>query len=256
MRLTRQQLPRAIARAVIANMRESIVPMLYSTIAPTSYVVYLHPDDYALIEDVVPFVERQINRALDEAIGRLNDRRPWQRLVRLVRRPMPPLDVSVPATIDIVRDPNEQLQRGQIAVHSDVRQPAAEYAGLPTMRVTAPAPAVPTMVRQPAAAILTIDDLEGRREHQVVDNPTLVGRGGDGYDVHVRLRTDGQVSKQHCRLRREESSGMFFITDLSRNGTSVDGQRLPHGVDVPLPDHARIGLAEALHLEFKRTTGS
>ena len=253
MRLTRQQLPRAIARAVLANMRESIVPMLYTTIAPDAYVVYLHPADYALIDDVVPLVETQIHRAIEEAIARLNRRRAWHRIVHVVRKPIPPIDV-MSHTIAIVPDPNDRLQRGQIAVQSDARRPAAEYAGSPTLRVTAVMPPAATVARAPA--ILTIDDLEGQREHPVVDNPTLVGRGGDGCEVHVRLRADGQVSKQHCRLTREAATGTFFITDLSRNGTSLDGERLPHGVDVPLPDRARIGLADALHLEFKRMPGA
>lgn len=253
MGLTRQQLPRAIARAVLANMGESIVPMLYTTIAPSTYVVYLHPDDYALIEDVVPLIEKQVQRRIDEAITALNERSSWRRIAHLVRRPMPRIDVTARPTIEVVPDPNDRLRRGQVAVQSDVRRPATEYAGPPTLRVTAATPAVATDVLVPAPAILTVEDLEGRREHALVDNPTLVGRGGDGCDVHVRLRAEAQVSKQHCRLRRDESSGEFFITDLSRNGTSVNGQRLPHGVDVLLPDRARIGLADAFHLEFRRT---
>lgn len=255
MRLTRQQLPRAIARAVLANMRASIVPMLYSTIAPSAYVVYLHPDDYVLIEDVVPLIETQIRRSIEHAIEQLNNRRGWRRIPRLVRKRMPPIDVTAAHTIDIVPDPNNQLQRGQVAVQSDVRRPATEYAGPPTLRVTAATPALAATIAcapAAAAAILTIEDLEGRRDHAIVHNPTLVGRGGDGCEVHVRLRTAGQVSKRHCQLRRDESSGRFFIADLSRNGTFVDGQRLPPGVDVPLPDRARIGLADALDLEFRR----
>jgi pSer/pThr/pTyr-binding forkhead associated (FHA) protein len=114
-------------------------------------------------------------------------------------------------------------------------------------------------------AFLTIDDFEGRREHPVVDNPTLVGRGGLGCYVHVRLRTEGQVSKEHFRIRRDEASGEFFIKDLSRNGTTVNGAPLPKGVEyagpgkreiegaeVPLPDGARIGLADVLCLDFRR----
>jgi hypothetical protein len=237
-------------------MRESIVPMLYSTIAPSAYVVYLHPDDYALIDDVVPLIETQLDRAIEEALAQLNNRRAWRRIARLVRKQVPPVDVMAPWTIDIVPDPNNQLQRGQVAVQSDVRRPAAEYAGPPTLRVTAVAPVLATIATTPAAAMLTIEDLEGRRDHVIVDNPTVVGRGGDGSEVHVRLRTAGEVSKRHCLLRRDESSGRFFITDLSRNGTSVDGERLPHGVDVALPDCARIGLAGSLDLEFKRTPGT
>jgi pSer/pThr/pTyr-binding forkhead associated (FHA) protein len=126
-------------------------------------------------------------------------------------------------------------------------------------------PIAAASVAERIPAWLTIDDLEGRREHGVIDNPTLVGRGGLGCYVHVRLRTEGQVSKEHCRIRRDEQSGDFFIKDLSRNGTSVNGVRLPPGVEysgsakreipgaeVPLLDGARISLADVLSLEFRR----
>jgi hypothetical protein len=165
---------------------------------------------------------------------------------------MPPIDMTARRTIEIVADPNDRLQRGQIAVHSDVRTSGAEYAGAPTMLVTTVTPAV-AVAPAAAPAILTIDDMEGRRDHVIVDNPTLVGRGGEGCNVHVRLRTDGHVSKQHCCLTRDEASGRFFIKDLSHNGTFVDGQRLPPAVDVRLPERAYIGLAGTLLLEFTQT---
>jgi pSer/pThr/pTyr-binding forkhead associated (FHA) protein len=116
-----------------------------------------------------------------------------------------------------------------------------------------------------AFAWLSLEDLEGPRRHGLVDNPTLIGRGGLGCYVHVRVRTEGHVSKEHCRIRRDEQSGRFFIKDLSRNGTSVNGEPLPKGVEfspagkreleggeVALPDVARIGLADVLFLDFTR----
>jgi pSer/pThr/pTyr-binding forkhead associated (FHA) protein len=164
-----------------------------------------------------------------------------------------------------------------VAVHSELRVAApGDFAGSPTVRVTATTTVVRGAVERHevpllatsstgATAWLTLEDMEGPRRQPLVDNPTLIGRGGLGCYVHVRLRTDGQVSKEHCRIRHDEPSGTFFIKDLSRNGTTVNGARVPPGVEflptgkreldggeVPLPDGARIGLADVLFLEFAR----
>ena len=276
----RRLLPRKISVAVLDNMRASLMPLPYSTIAPTFYLVYLHPDDFAAIQAVVPLLREQINRALNDEIAQVGKEPWWGQVLHPGREALPPIDVAAPRTIEIVPDPNEEVPPGEVGVHSELRLPAVgEYAGAPTVRVTATTTVVAAQVDRcdhtvPIAAAsvaeripawLTIDDLEGRREHGVIDNPTLVGRGGLGCYVHVRLRTEGQVSKEHCRIRRDEQSGDFFIKDLSRNGTSVNGVRLPPGVEysgsakreipgaeVPLLDGARISLADVLSLEFRR----
>jgi hypothetical protein len=272
----RRLLPRRISVAVLGNLHESLVPLIYSTIAPASFLIYLHPDDYAAIEGIAPMLRGQIDRALDETTERLNHPHWWMRVLHPAREPLPPIEPTPRRSIEILPDPNAEVALGEVGVHSELRLPTVgEYAGSPTVRVTmtttAGAPprrhdlplATPTTHR--GAASLTIEDLEGRRQHELVDNPTLVGRGGLGCYVHVRLRADGQVSKEHCRIRRDDESGTFFIKDLSRNGTSLNGERLPCGVEfidgqkreingaeVPLPDGARIALADVLQLEFRR----
>lgn len=276
--IARRWLPRKISVAVLDNLRQSLVPLIYSTIAPSSFVVYLHPDDYAGIEGILPVLTGQIDRALNETTESLNHPRWWSHVLHLAQDRLPPIEPLLLRTIEILPDPNDEVAEGEVAVHSELRLPSVgEYAGVPTVRVTmtttAGAPprredvplATPGPTTPRPLAKLTIDDLEGRREHDLVDNPTLVGRGGLGCYVHVRLRADGQVSKEHCRIRRDEQSGDFFIKDLSRNGTSLNGHRLPPGVEfidgqkreidggeVPLPNGARIALADVLHLEFKR----
>lgn len=262
--------------AVLENMRESLVPLIYTTIAPSCYLVSLHPDDYAAVETLLPALRQQIDRALDQATERLARPPWWDRILHPADERLPPIEATPPRVIEILPDPNDEVAAGEVAVHSELRVGAAgEYAGAPTVRVTttttwgSPANHLEVPVGVAAAdsgrARLTFDDFEGRREHDLVDNPTLVGRGGLGCYVHVRLRTDGQVSKEHCRIRRDERSGDFFIKDLSRNGTSLNGEPLPRGVEwadarkreidgceVPLPDGARIGLADVLYLEFTR----
>ena len=70
------------------------------------------------------------------------------------------------------------------------------------------------------------------------------------------------VSREHARIRRDPQSDRFFLIDLSTLGTTVNGQRVPrgyeesdgskreNGAEVPLPDGARIGLADTVFLQF------
>jgi hypothetical protein len=273
----RRTLPRKISSAVLANLRESLVPLVYTTIAPGFYLVYLHKDDYAAIESIVPLLRQEIGRALAEATERIAHPAWWDAMLRPARETLPPVDTAVAASIEILPDPDDVVPPGEVAVHSELRIAAqGEFAGPPTVRVTATTTivrggverrefAVPAASSEGAIAWLNVEDMEGPRRQGLVDNPTLIGRGGLGCYVHVRLRTDGQVSKEHCRIRHDEPSGGFFIKDLSRNGTTVNGAPLPRGVEflpagkreleggeVPLPDGARIGLADVLFLEFTR----
>jgi pSer/pThr/pTyr-binding forkhead associated (FHA) protein len=79
----------------------------------------------------------------------------------------------------------------------------------------------------------------------------------------VKLSTLPDVSREHVRLRRDPASGNFFIKDLSRLGTTVNGEKIPSSVEyvegerrdknleVALPPKARIGLADVCFLDFQ-----
>ncbi len=64
-------------------------------------------------------------------------------------------------------------------------------------------------------------------------------RGGDGR-ICVR---DAQVSGRHCVVR-EAVDGRFFVRDVSRNGTRVDGRRLVPNVEVELQPGNKISLTK------------
>ena len=71
------------------------------------------------------------------------------------------------------------------------------------------------------------------------------------------------MSREHFRLRRDAETGQFFLKDLSRLGTTINGEAAPSSIDfsdgekrdrnveVPVPAQARIGLAGVLFLEFR-----
>ena len=91
----------------------------------------------------------------------------------------------------------------------------------------------------------------------------VIGRGGVGYWVDVKLDTSADVSREHVRLRCDEASGQFFLKDMSTLGTTIDGVRVPPSieivdgvrrdrqVEVPLPARARIGLADTVVHRFR-----
>ena len=91
----------------------------------------------------------------------------------------------------------------------------------------------------------------------------VIGRGGAGYWVDLRVDAAPDVSREHVRLRRDASTGQFFLKDLSLYGTTVNGERVASSIDasggakrdvnveVPLPPVARIGLADMVFLDFR-----
>ena len=93
-----------------------------------------------------------------------------------------------------------------------------------------------------------------------------VGRGGIAYPVDVRIVSSVDVSREHARIRRDPNTGRFFLIDLSSLGTTVNGRPVPRGYDevegtkrengteAPLPERARIGLADTVYLDFQAVT--
>src|SRR5512141_256110 len=63
---------RDVIAAVVDNMRRNLEPLRYSTLAPSRYLVYLHPAEYARLEGIIPILQQQTLRALTEQLESLN----------------------------------------------------------------------------------------------------------------------------------------------------------------------------------------
>jgi len=99
-----------------------------------------------------------------------------------------------------------------------------------------------------------------------VKDSLTIGRGGITYPVDVRVASSPDVSREHARVRRDPNTGRFFLIDLSSLGTTLNGRHVPKGYDevdgakrengaeTPLPDGARIGLADTVFLEFHKVS--
>jgi hypothetical protein len=166
----------------------------------------------------------------------------------------------------------------QTSTKSEVLEPApAESAGAPaadsTARTVPPqagACAVETATAVAAVetatavfATLTFVDNSGPRTHEITESQLVIGRGGAGYWVDLRVEAAPDVSREHVRLRRDASTGQFYLKDLSLYGTTVNGERVSSSIEttggtkrdinleVPLPPVARIGLADMVFLDFR-----
>jgi FHA domain len=274
---------REIILEIVRNMREGLEPLHYSTLAPAIYHVYLHPDDMERLRGIVPRIIDEARRALDAELESLNRGGLAARL-KLTRRGEP--KVAAPEggwQIRILENTDDDVDAGDIVIYSELAVPAKEEfgAGSMTKRIATrrmagtaasaessyrPAQAAPaTPLEAPAGAFASIeyDDRGERKTFYMTKNEIVVGRGGRDYWTDLKLDTLPDVSREHFRLRRDPESGKFYLKDLSRLGTTIDGVSAPSSIEVvgsekrdrnveaPVPEKARLGLAGVCFLEFR-----
>jgi hypothetical protein len=268
---------RDLIEAVISSMRNNLEPLRYSTLAPSRYVVYLHPDEYARIEGIVPVLQEQTGRALAEELDKLNRRPGYRKYFDRLAGPAAPVEnVGREWHVDFLPDPDGEVKPGDILIHSELVLPASPDelgAGQRTRRITTVHVGQKTTRRAetigrthtaPSAAYarLRFEDDAGAHTFDIVRDSVTIGRGGIAYPADVRVEASVDVSREHARIRRDARTGAFFIVDLSTLGTSVNGVRVPrgydevdgtkkeNGVETPLAAGARIGLADTVYLDF------
>jgi hypothetical protein len=173
-----------------------------------------------------------------------------------------------------------------VVVDAPVRTPAAPPPPPPVpVSGTAPAAAAAVSVATPGTAVaaqlrdasgtaaapilqralarVSYEDDAGAHEYAVIKASVSIGRGGLTYPVDIRIVSSPDVSREHARIRHDAEAGRFCLIDLSTLGTTVNGEPVPrgfdavdgskreNGVEVVLPDRARIGLANAVFLDFR-----
>ncbi len=264
--------------AVLENMRTNLEALKYSTLAPSRYVVYLHPDEFARIEGIVTVLQEQTRRALGEELQRLNHQPAYLKYWTRIIGTAPPVEnVAQDWQIEFLPDADGELGPGDILIHSELALPATDEdlgAGQRTRRITTVHVGQKTTRRQETVsrtessapktvyARLRYEDNGGPHTFEVTRDSITIGRGGIAYRADVKIDASVDVSREHARIRRDAASGTFFLIDLSTLGTTLNGQRLPRGYDevdgtkrengteTPLPDGARIGLADTVFLRF------
>jgi len=275
----RRRPARDLIVAVLENMRRNLEPLKYSTLAPSRYLIYVHPTEYARLEGIVPILQEQTVRALAEELDRLNKRSPVQRYAeRVLGTSKPPVEsASGDWHVEFLPDPDGDVAEGDILIDSELLLPASPElgAGERTRRITTVHSGQQTTSRERVvnptrqravrafATIAHVDDT-GQHSFDIAKDSVTIGRGGTTYPVDIRIASSVDVSREHARIRRDPETGLFFLIDLSSLGTTLNGRHIPrgydevdgakreNGVETPLPDQARIGLAGIVHLTFQR----
>jgi len=298
---------RDVILEIVRNMKEGLEPLHYSTLPPAIYHVYLHPDDMERLRGIVPRIIDEARRALDAEVEQMNRGSLAISLaerLKLSRRGEP--KISAPDggwQIRILENTDEEVSQGDVVIYSELALPAKMElsAGSMTKRIatrklggtqstapasyetrktepapaaaTAPAPAEPAPTSLPPVeegvfAVIEYEDQGGHKTFRMNKNEIVVGRGGRDYWTDIKLDTLADVSREHFRLRRDAESGQFFLKDLSRLGTTINGEPVPSSIDftdgekrdrhveAPVPSEARIGLAGVVFLEFRSTAGA
>jgi hypothetical protein len=264
--------------AVLENMRRNLEALKYSTIAPSRYVVYLHPLEFNRLEGLIPILQEQTVRALAEELDALNN----PSLVRkctariLGQRDVPVQSASGDWHVDFVSDPDGDVAEGDILIVSEIALPTSPElgSGERTRRIATVHSSRRTTTKQQSVtdaapssssriyARIEYDDNTGHHSFEVTKDSITIGRGGITYPVDVRIVSSVDVSREHARIRRDPQTGRFFLIDLSSLGTTLNGRHVPRGYDeadgtkrengteTALPDQARIGLAGIVDLQF------
>jgi len=297
-----------IAAEIEREMEERLYPLRNVTLAPAEYHVYLHPDDFAYIEGIVPRIAEDVQACLNTLVQRLNHRSIWSRLTDPHRLPA----IEVPPggwAIHIKASTNDDVNPGEMGIHSRLTVPAGARfgSGAGTIRIaetlvagadrrtrtrtetipiqsaspavapataTAPAIAAVTLtppplpgdaagLTRPAPRVVTISgprllyrDDNGEHVHPINKDLTKIGRGGAEHWVDVMVSAGAQVSREHCRIRRD-AAGRLFLQDVSSWGTYLNGQPVGKfgesngsGPEHELTHGASIRLADAVTLEL------
>lgn len=279
MTMNRSRRPAAdLIDAIVENMRANLEVLRYTTIAPSRYTVYVAPAEYTRLEGILPRLQSETLRALNEELARQNRRGRLRNAVgQWFGQTRPPLEhTDARWHVEFLPDLDGELQHEQdIVVHSELVLTGEPDlgAGERTRRVTTVHSDKKTTTREQqvkttsarAATFgrLVFEDQKGPHQFEIVRESTTIGRGGTMYPVDVRIATSDDVSREHVRIRRAET-GDFFLIDLSTLGTTIDGRPVPkghheaggskreNGVEAPLPPKARIGLAETVFIDFER----
>jgi hypothetical protein len=272
---------RDIIHEILRNMREGLEPLHYSTLPPAIYHVYLHPDDMERLRGIFPRITAEARRALDAELESF--RKPSIAEKLKLSKSSPPIAAPEGGwQIRIIENTDDGVQPGDVVIHSELAMPAkAEFgAGSMTKRISTRrlagaesasqsydtvAVTPPAASSDGAFATIEYQDAGGPKTYRMTKDQIVVGRGGRDYWTDLKLETLPDVSREHFRLRRYPATGQFFLKDLSRLGTTINGEKAPssvefaegekrdRNVEAPVPAQARIGLAEVLFLDFKST---
>jgi len=247
---TVQPLPRISGQIIIdeliRNMDLGRLELGYSILVPCIFSVYLHPSDFERVAPVESLIKEDAKRALTACVAGWNAK-------SAKRRNAAPKTYRTAINgwwIGLFADSENAVPPGDVEIHSvlnDMAQPG--YRGMKTTLIDRePSVTAARVVRdrentrlRPSAAFAEVryQDESGPQTFLVTQNEITIGRGGEDLWVDLALYTTDEISREHLKLHRDAATGAFTLTDISRNGTWLNGRRVAGNVAIALPARAR-----------------
>ena len=264
-----------IISELIRNADAGWFKVRYTILVPCIFNVYLHPRDYELIQPIAELIREEAVRALTEHLSNLNKPRtprPFGKRFGSAGEPRPEYKILEKQwVIQFHGDQEERLRPGEIEIYSELgsARPKEFGAGAMTTFITRNPAGDSVAGNSEVAARAVLARMRYRdagmdKTFVMTSEEIVIGRGGKAVWVDLKLEGPADVSREHCRIRRDPKTGTFFIRDLSQFGTTVNGTPIPNSVDrveggekidrnreVLLPSPARITLADVCTLEFE-----
>jgi hypothetical protein len=261
-----------IISELIRNADAGRFKVRYTILVPCIFNVYLHRRDYDLIQPIAELIQDEAVRALKEHLSNLNKPRTARPFSK--REPRPEYKILEKQwMIQFHGDQEERLRPGEIEIYSELgsARPKEFGAGAMTTFITRnnagdPASAAPSgeASHRPVLARVRYRDSGVDKTFVMTSEEIVIGRGGKAVWVDLKLEGPADISREHCRIRRDPKTGSFFIRDLSQFGTTVNGTSIPNSVErveggekvdrnreLLLPSPASITLADVCTLEFE-----
>ncbi|HUS04674.1 MAG TPA: FHA domain-containing protein [Bryobacteraceae bacterium] len=266
-----------IISELLRNLDAGAFKIRYTSLVPCVFNVYLHPEDYDIIHPIADFIRTEAKLALADHLACLNKSPAGLSLTRWLgldsenRHQYKILETDW--SVEFHRDEEDRLRRGDLEIYSDLgsAQKAGLGAGAMTTFITRrPAGAPPntdatrTTAERPVHAAIRYSDAAGQKTFPITHDQTVIGRGGKAVWVDLKVEGPADISREHCRIRRDPATGRFFIKDLSQYGTTVNGTAIPsslerdasgakadRNLEVALAERAVISLADVISLEFE-----
>jgi hypothetical protein len=281
-----------ILSELLRNLEAGAFKVRYTTLVPCVFNVYLHAEDYEQVRPIQAFLRGEAKKALDEHLATLNKASSLS-LTRWLgiggeKRRIEYKALHPEWTVEFHRDDEERLRRGDIEIYSELgsseqvdlgagakttfitRRPAEQAPAAEPAAAAGPdaAPTVGPRTDRRAYAYLKYMGPAGQSTFPVTRDQTVIGRGGKAFWVDLKVEGPADVSREHCRIRRDPATGTFSIKDVSQYGTTVNSDQLPsslertaagekidRNIEVPLPSVAKIGLAGVFFLDFEAAEG-
>jgi hypothetical protein len=262
-----------IIDSICGNMLESVEEFPDEILIPSVYDVYLNTEDFNRLESFIDKVEDAAKRELDKRMNALNRK---SRFKNKIMRWIPwwtkePEYVVAQGDweIRIQSDPNNKVEKSHAEIWSSFVSGNREDSLTRTKRVFKLKEGETHKVKelrretQHIYATISYQDNGGSHVYTMAKKEVVIGRGGASVWVDLKLRTPDDVSRRHAIIRYDESSGKFFIKNIGKFETEVNGNEVFQSADDgrfdsrsirEVPAKARIELARKVTLDFEAKT--